>query len=470
MHTHAGNRQLDTLIALGRAKLARAMRTLLNTNPFHGHVAAGWRARPDTAIETMGVAWAFGGIQLVWNPKFVAGLSDLEFAGVLAHEVHHVVLRHPFIFPEQANPGPDFDLHAAIVAEEITVNEFVSLPLPGRPFVLKDFVKRHPQLAPLQSTRERYRLLFDPTRAQQHHEERESLKKTIREQMKDLMAALQAAGGGHAPDSHDGWESFRKAGTAAALAVSVATAQALARHGHTLSSEVRQIIQSVHAALGGAPGTTSNGAIEKLAGTARARLSWQQILRQFLAVGHETEPTYLRPPRRFPDMVGVLPGNRRVPTKLKILAAVDTSGSMAATTLDEIAAELRVMARSYDVAVVEFDMVIQRRYRLGDCAGPDQQGQTGGAGEQPISGDPLTTMRGRGGTSFLPVFKRQTLDWAADGGDLSGVVVFSDGYGPAPSQSPREPVIWVLMGHGVRKPAGWGTVVNAAGGASEPAE
>jgi predicted metal-dependent peptidase len=128
-------------------------------------------------------------------------------------------------------------------------------------------------------------------------------------------------------------------------------------------------------------------------------------------VGHETEPKYLRPPRRFPDMVGVLPGNRRVPTKLKILAAVDTSGSMAATTLDEIAAELRVMARSYDVAVVEFDMVIQRRYRLGDCAGPYHQGQpagageqTGGAGEQPISGDPLTTMRGRGGTSFLPVF------------------------------------------------------------------
>ena len=114
--------------------------------------------------------------------------------------------------------------------------------------------------------------------------------------------------------------------------------------------------------------------------------------------------------------------------------------------------------------------MIQRRYRLGDCAGPYHQGQPAGAGEQPISGDPLTTMRGRGGTSFLPVFKRQTLDWAADGGDLSGVVVFSDGYGPAPSQPPREPVIWVLMGHGVRKPAGWGTVVNAAGGASEPAE
>jgi predicted metal-dependent peptidase len=463
MPTLSDSRRLDTLIAMGQAKLARALRTLINTNPFHGHVAAGWRARPEPSIATMGVTWAFGGIQLVWNPQFVNKVSDFELAGVLAHEVHHVVLRHPFLFPEQANPGPDFDLHAAIVAEEITVNEFVSLPLPGKPFLLEDFAKRHPRLAPLQSTRDRYRLLFDADRARHHQQEREQLKKTIREQMQELMAALQAAGGGHAPDSHEGWESFRKAGSAAALAVSVATAQALTRHGHTLSAEVRQLIQSVHAAVGGAPGTTSDGAIEKLAGTAQARLSWQKILRQLLAVGHEVQPTYLRPPRRFPDMVGILPGTRRVPAKLKILAAVDTSGSMAANTLDDIAAELRMMARSYDVAVVEFDMVIQRRYRLEDYAGPGQHAAS--AGGEPGAGDPLATMQGRGGTSFLPVFKRDTIDWAADGGDLSGVVVFSDGYGAAPSRPPREPVIWVLMGHGVRKPADWGTVVNAAAGA-----
>jgi predicted metal-dependent peptidase len=482
MQNIAENRRIDTLIALGRAKLARGMRTLLNTNPFHGHVAAGWRARPETAIATMGVSWAFGGIQLVWNPKFVSHLTDIELAGVLAHEVHHVVLRHPFLFPEQAKPGPDFDLHAAIVAEEITANEFVGLPLPGKPLLLEDFAERHPQLAPLQSTRERYRLLFDASRARHHHEERERLKKTIQEQMKELISALQTAGGGHAPDSHDGWESFRTAGTAAALAVSVATAQALARHGHTLSSEVRQLIQSVHASFGGAPGTTSEGAIEKLAGIARARLSWQKILRRLLAVDQQVEPTYLRPPRRFPEFVGVLPSTRRVPAKLRILAAVDTSGSMSAGTLDEIAAELRVMACSYDVSVVEFDMAIQRRYRLEASggprqqagsvkqAGPEQQVVLDGASTNATFCDPLSAMQGRGGTSFFPVFERTTLDWAADGGDLSGVIVFSDGFGPAPSRPPREPVIWVLMGHGVRKPAEWGSIVNTTGGASETAD
>ena len=50
---------------------------------------------------------------------------------------------------------------------------------------------------------------------------------------------------------------------------------------------------------------------------------------------------------------------------------------------------------------------------------------------------------------------------AADGDDLSGVVVFTDGFGPAPDRGPREQVIWVLMGNGVRQPAPWGTVVRA---------
>jgi predicted metal-dependent peptidase len=70
-------------------------------------------------------------------------------------------------------------------------------------------------------------------------------------------------------------------------------------------------------------------------------------------------------------------------------------------------------------------------------------------------------MQGRGGTSFHPVFHRDTLAWAADGGDLSGVVVFTDGFGPAPEKPPQEQVIWVLMGSDVRQPARWGRVVRA---------
>lgn len=446
-------RDLRPLIIRGEVKLKRAMGILLRAHPFHGHIAAGWRVRPDTSLKTMGVCWSCGSVQLLWNPLFVDSISDVELAGVLTHEVNHIVMRHPFLFPEQANPPPDFDAYAALVAEEVTVNEFVALPLPGSPLLLADFASQCPALQPMQSTRERYRLLYDAARARRHHEARQKFKASLENLIRELLKSTV----GKEPDvqSHAGWESFRDGGAAAALAVAVATAQALKRHGGTLSPELRQRIEAAHAALGGAPGSTNGGMLETLAGTAQARLSWQSILRRLLAVSHEAEPTYQRPPRRFPDLVGMLPGSRRVPTRLKILAAIDTSGSMSSETLDEIAAELRVMARSYEVSVVEFDVVIQRRYRLTQRLGT-------GLGAA-MNGDyPLSAMQGRGGTSFLPVFERQTLEWAADGEELSGVVLFSDGYGPAPKRPPAVSVIWVLVGNGVRKPAPWGFVVNAS--------
>ena len=405
--TSWSRRPADRGIAVAKIKLTRAMGILVRTHPFHGHVASGWRARPDAAVQTMGVYWACGGIQLIWSPDFVNGISEMEVAGI------------------QQNPKCG--------------------------------------LQPFESTRERYRKLYDAARARQHHADREKLKQTIQQQLDEML--------GGRTDSHAGWGTFKEGGATAQLAVSVATAQALAHHGHSLSDELKNMIQLANKLAG----TTAGGTLESLARTARARLSWPRILRRLLATDHESEATFLRPPRRFPTMVGVLPGSRRIEKKLRILAAIDTSGSMSAATLDEIAAELRVMAGSYDVSVVEFDCEIQRRYRL---QASERRG-SGSGDRTAVGNDPLAAMQGRGGTSFFPVFETGTLEWAADGGELSGIVLFTDGFGPAPDRPPREPVIWVLMGGfhvtmcgpgagvanvigGVRRPARWGTVINAA--------
>ena len=255
---------------------------------------------------------------------------------------------------------------------------------------------------------------------------------------------LQSLGQGQTVDNHAGWESFKGGGAAAALAVAVATAEALERHGQSLSADLRSLIHSLHAGAG--HGSTPGGVLETLAGSAAARLPWQKILRRILPVEHGRQPTFFRPPRRFPEYVGVFPGSRRVPEKQRLLVAIDTSGSMSTGTLDEIAAEVKVIANAYDVAVVEFDAAIQRRYRLD--------------GPRTAEGDTLTSMQGRGGTSFRPVFDEETLAWAAEGRDLSGIIVFTDGFGPVPGQPPREPVYWVLMGDGVRRPAAWGKVIR----------
>lgn len=128
-------------------------------------------------------------------------ISEAELVGVILHEIDHVVLRHPFLFPEQADPGPDFDLWAAIVAEEITVNEFVTLPLPGSPLRLAEFMAECPALEPLESTRDRYRKLCDPARARRDYAEQRRLKRSLEDQLQALLASLEAAGSARLPDS-----------------------------------------------------------------------------------------------------------------------------------------------------------------------------------------------------------------------------------------------------------------------------
>jgi hypothetical protein len=59
-----------------------------------------------------------------------------SWSGVLLHEVHHVVFGHVVADPD------DFpDRWARIVAEEVTVNEFVTEPLPVTPVAARPVLR-----------------------------------------------------------------------------------------------------------------------------------------------------------------------------------------------------------------------------------------------------------------------------------------------------------------------------------------
>jgi predicted metal-dependent peptidase len=68
---------------------------------------------------------------------------------------------------------------------------------------------------------------------------------------------------------------------------------------------------------------------------------------------------------------------------------------------------------------------------------------------------PLTVVHGRGGTDFRPPLARLFLRQQR----VDLVIYFTDGYGPAPENPPRIPVIWCLTEDGER-PAPWGKVVQ----------
>src|SRR5262249_47627659 len=156
------------------------------------------------------------------------------------------------------------------------------------------------------------------------------------------------------------------------------------------------------------------------------------LLRHHVGRVLEVRPVFTRSPRRFPEMVGILPGRGRQSSKPKVMAVIDTSGSVTPSLLTKIDSELRGLARSHEVLVVECDCQVHR-------ASPYQQ---------------IEEVSGRGGTDLRPPLEREFLRHHRP--DL--VVYFTDGEGPAPVKAPPVPVVWCLTDGGT-EPAAWGRVV-----------
>ncbi len=163
------------------------------------------------------------------------------------------------------------------------------------------------------------------------------------------------------------------------------------------------------------------------------KLHWRRVLRAAFPPEREVFPDRLRPSRRFPERVGVVPGRRRRVPPPRLLVAVDTSGSMSGDALDRCAREIPALARYAKVLVAEADAAVHR------ISPP---------------GAPRGSFLGGGDTDFGPLF-----DEARSRRALDGVVYFTDGRGVMPDIPPSVPVLWVLTHDGPFEPA-WGTVVR----------
>lgn len=378
-----------------RAKLVLTIRRAANRYPFHAAILERFEIRADPTVETMGVQATSRGVLLLYADSFVQELSDGELLGVLLHEVHHVLFKHILTATDDYA-----DAWARVVAEEVTVNEFVAEPLPPGVILLREF----PDLPPMESTQQRYARL-------RHHQARFP-----------MAAAGSLIDPAAAPvkgtiDNHDVWA--RGAETADAAEARAGAVQDLVDDA-ALAVGMEQVPGEFHELLGlEAPG--------------RGELRWPDLLRRYTGRLAERQPRLDRPSRRFPELVGLLPGVARRQGRPKIMAVIDTSGSVTPELLEQISAELARLGRDFAVTVVECDDTIHAVYPY----------------------RPLTTVRGRGGTDLRPPLDRLFL--RAQRPDL--VVYFTDGFGPAPSRAPKVPVIWCLVPGGAA-PARWGRVIH----------
>lgn len=391
------------------ARLAEgAIRTgivrLAGLYPFHAAVLRQFRLTLSPAVGTMGVTTAGdGAVLLLFNPDFVLSLPAAELGGVLLHEIHHVVLDHLL-----ADPAEYPDRWARTVAEEVTVNEFVKEPLPSGGIHLGLF----PGLPEMESTDERYRRL---------------LRVTNRFPL-DLsgQVVVGGAGAGVLLDNHAVWEGARRDRAAARKAVAAAVQQAVLEAGG-VPAELEAAVRSLGV------GTIAGSDVYTLQRDRAGRLDWKRLLRRYVGEVLKTQPAFDRPPRRCPELVGVLPGRRRLATDAAVVAVIDTSGSISDDALEQIDGELRRMSRTHTLHVVECDCVIHRVSRRVSRLGH---------------------MTGRGGTDFRPPLEPRFLRRLRAG----LVVYFTDGMGPAPDEPPPVPVVWCLASGG-RAPAPWGRVI-----------
>jgi predicted metal-dependent peptidase len=376
--------------AEGRIRIARDR--LAARYPFHVAILSRLRVTAEAGIGTMAVAQEGEDVLLFHEPEFVLGITIPELGGVLLHEVHHILFGH-LTMSKKEYPNPA----ALIVAQEVTANEFISEPLPGEPVLLSHY----PQLPPRESTAERYRRL------------------------EKIIPVTQVV---LTMDNHGPWDNDSSAPDEIGAAVLQVVEDAVVEAGGAggVPKELRDALEAL-------TGHLSNDAEEKVTRGTRGHLPWQRLLRRYSGQVLQVRPVFTRPPRRFSDMVGIIPGQGRLPARPKVMSVIDTSGSITADLLTQIDAELSRLARSYEVTVVECDCRIQRVY-------PYQS---------------LNVVWGRGGTDLRPPLQRDFLRTHRP--DL--VIYFTDGFGPAPDRPPIVPVIWVVLPGG-KSPATWGRSIH----------
>jgi len=400
----------DTWGETARAWLMACADDLLEDRPLHWATLSEALLVADESVATMAIGLNRRGRPvLFYAPSFALSLAHEHLKGVLTHEIYHLLFGH--LRP----PPPAARAHRSAwrIACEVTVNEYVPYALPGAPLTLERF-----GLPPGESTRQRF----------------ERLSETLPPDPAGGVAGASIPGGdmltsplSERPRHHRDNEGPGAPQRDPAAALKSA-----------LRAINKQLNDPTRGALSRHAGDLPGGLVELIEREGVHQLDWRLLLRRMSRRLGAREATWRWPNRRQPERLGIVPGYRRRRATPVVLAAVDTSASMTAGELSQIADELAaLLRRRARVARVLCDVIIQEEGWLRDTAS-------------------LESVKGRGGTDLRPPFAKAVLDRYRP--EL--IVYFTDGEGPAPAAPPAGvAVLWVLTGPRPKIPARFGEVV-----------
>jgi hypothetical protein len=396
-------------------KVRLALDQLLGAFPLYGKIVA--QGTFEAArIPTMAVTLRAKQLVFMYSGAFVRAHSLDALTAVLEHEALHVILKHL-----EKDPTAYPDIAARTIAEEVTVNELVTGTLPGNPLTISRY-----GLPPGESTHDRYvRLVRHPKRVPGRRKSVRKAGKSVhggkkagrQRPLSDLSAGIPTI------DDHSQWPTTMDASDREVLerVIGQATRQTSAESINVMPAAVRHAIREL------VPDDRSMGLAIGVNGSGSASLVAR--LRQIA----KRTPTWKRKSRRQPE--AALPGSAL--QRLRVLCAIDTSGSMDVDALSSVNGALRAIAADNDVWIVECDNQIRATYRYRR---------------------PLRSVRGRGSTDLRPPFAASVL--ASIRPDV--IVYATDGGGEAPATAPRVPVFWALT-RGGAPPTEWGHAIYLCG-------
>jgi predicted metal-dependent peptidase len=297
---------------------------LLQAEPFFAALSRRIHKSSTTAIPTAGVRMneGSGNFEMVYNPKFFAGLPDNQKLGVLMHEMYHIIFEHvtgrlpPEGMSKMWNIATDLAINTHIADD---IPEGGCIPTRGRFESYPEGQSAEWYYSKLQQDKENGEGPFDP-------------------ENQEGDGGGDGSGDPDSLDDHSGWGE--------------ANQETRQMAQERMRQAVEDAVKEVQS-RGNGWGNVSSSMRERIIDMITPKVDWRKVLRYFIKTSQRQNKrsTVRRINPRYP----YIHAGKKVKRTARIAISIDQSGSVSDDMLSAFFSELNGLAQHCEFTVVPFD-------------------------------------------------------------------------------------------------------------------
>jgi predicted metal-dependent peptidase len=396
---------------------------LIYENPFYGQLMMQFEKVEDPKLPApMGVSIEDGVIKLYYNEKFLNEIMEIEkndkgspyepLLAICEHECMHIIFKHIIRCQDRSDVVllNGMPIRLWNVATDIAINQLITKRMPSCGLTPEklgvdkghkaekyyELLKKKMKKAPPQQCS------GSGSGKNQKNDDGSGGGSGDESDSKDQNGGNS---GSQCLDTHDGWKEV---------------ASEADKQSELENQVIKNAIKKAYE-QSKKFGNTPSSVIEEVKELLKPSVvPWRQILRQFVgqAVKVMELSTWKKVNRRFGE---AQKGHNSIKS-IRIAVAVDTSGSISEDDFQDFINEILSIKSSYpsEIEIIEADCAVHKIYKL----------------QKQVD----TKFKGRGGTSFKPVFEHYESKESKFKPNL--LIYLTDLYGDFPGYKPKYPVIW----------------------------